>query len=500
MLRETCCMQQIACNMLHRVLGPLGCKEITLQEFKNVIDDETKNLVHVLADFGFTSPESKATGQLYIDIMGRMMLAIDREFHVAVAFSSGMGWLMAYEVDKRKEASLIYQNIFRTLKLLLIPNFSYEEVKSFVTYMKLKDTVPSENDLFTITNGNPLLLGNAIKYGRNYDKYTLPQLIQHINDIVLTPILFSIVKHVTLHDELSDLFGKRCDEVAALAEAESIIPNSEYLKYSSTWYVKENLVYAVECGADVTLHTNFPNSYRSIMRVLHDNKVAPKSVTDKPQVQGYLLEEQFFEKVQKNVLQLSLQNFEGSNATSITLNNLTVVQLPSVKCMAKNAIYRMMDCHPAVDAVLYYSMEAGGRVINYLFFFQISLSCYSQHKAKACGVHQTVPHSARDGKPTSILNHYRSLVKDEAEVQIVYVYISPRELTTEMIDNIKVDAKRRPSLPRKAKGGKKKSKGRKNQAGEGVATGAKPKQPEVNAYGVIEDGSNCSTIFFDGFS
>ena len=54
--------------------------------------------------------------------------------------------------------------------------------------------------------------------------------------------------------------------------------------------MKENLVYAVECGADVTLHTNFPNSYRSIMRVLHDSKVVPKSVMDKPQVQGYLLE------------------------------------------------------------------------------------------------------------------------------------------------------------------------------------------------------------------
>ena len=138
-------------------------------------------------------PESKATGQLYIDIMGRMLLAIDRKFHVAVAFSSGMGWLMAYEVDKRKEASLIYRNIRRTLKLLLIPNFSYEEVKSFVTYMKLTDTVPSENDLFTITNGNPLLLGDAIQFGRNFDKYTLPQLIKHIDDSVLTPILFPLL-------------------------------------------------------------------------------------------------------------------------------------------------------------------------------------------------------------------------------------------------------------------------------------------------------------------
>ena len=74
--------------------------------------------------------------------------------------------------------------------------------------------------------------------------------------------------------------------------------------------------------------------------------------------------------------------------------------------------------------MLYYSTGNN----NYLFFFHISLSCYSEHKAKASCVHQALPWLVRAGRLPTMLEHYRSLIEDTPDVSIVYAYISPREL------------------------------------------------------------------------
>ena len=467
-----------------------GCKSIEYEEFYQIV--KNKSCDHILADFGFTLPQSKAIGKLYIDIMSVVRLAYaSRSLRVAVSFSSGMGWLIGYDDVKRKEAHIACKYLTQELTLFLVPNFAFSEVSELVKALKEQDsTFPSSEDLFSITKGNPLLISHAIKVGKRF-KYKIDLLVQSVIE-ELSRLVFSVVRHVSQEEVVELLFGEHCGDVAALAETESTVSIRQYSEYAGTWIVKENLIYATHSDdrEKWTFHSNFPNIYRSIFNLLRSKTRLPPSVFMKPQVKGYLLEDHFFETVKSRGLQLFLcdckkdEKCKKRSDKSISLIRLNVANLSVVKSMVANTVYTMLDCHPGVDALLYYSDDGN----NYLFFFQISLSSYSEQKAKASAVNQATPQSKRIGTPVSILKYYRSLIEDKVKVNIVYAYISPKELTTEMVDTVANDVKLWQHQIRKAK------------SGAAKPSEAKDIPVEVNMYGVVEGGSDCSKVLFVDFS
>ena len=324
---------------------------------------------------------------------------------------------------------------------LQVTNFTLNEVALYLKSVGVPRGFPSSEDVFALTKGNPLLLSSLTS--RNKHTYSLLDLEIELESL-MAPLVASLIRNVLKNDVIKYLLGENCD-LAALAEAEEMISVDKFRhkRYRNTWLMKENLVYAVESedGKNYYLYSNFPNMYRFIIKALKRGRLLTPHV-ENPQVKGYLFEHQFFERVVDVDLQLSLCSIEDNARQffSVCLQDLTIVNNPFVKNMARNAVYRLPNCHTGVDAVLFYSVPEGN---CYLFFFQLSISSYSQHKSKVNSLYKVIPKSVSDKdhpQSVSILKYYRSLVKVD-KVIIAYVYVSPRELTTDSVNRVETDLK-----------------------------------------------------------
>ena len=198
-----------------------GCKLLTTVESQL---PSVGNHTYVLADFGFTSPNSMALGPQY----SKMMLLVsrataDEHFSVVVSFSNGNGWLMAYVDDtERKEAQTLYFSLKNNMlhASLQVTNFTLNEVALYLKSVEVPRGFPSSEDVFALTKGNPLLLSSLTS--RDKHTYSLLDLEIEIESL-LAPLVASLIRNILKNDVIKYLFGENCDLLAALAEAEEMI-------------------------------------------------------------------------------------------------------------------------------------------------------------------------------------------------------------------------------------------------------------------------------------
>ena len=406
--------------------------------------------------------------------MSEVYSAIYCGVHVVVAFSSGEGWLMGFpsQVMKKKALNAL-DNVHMALKVKLRTiNFTEEELDTFLKAVWInRSAFPTTHDFYSLTNGNPYLVSSLLSK-QHHHAFKFERMQSHIQ-LMLTYILQPLVHFIEekVEHSLNDLFSENCETLIALAERGETISDAEFgSRYYNTWYVLEKLVYTVEHAEDadkVVLKANFPKISRIVKQIVVRESIS--RVAKIPAVKGYIFEEDFFSFASREKFNLLLFETSGNDSNTVSLSDISVVDRQIIKRLHFKELYKLIDCHTAIDAVLLYSYDK----INYLFLFQLSQSSYKEHKSKANGVYKKIPDTVSK-KNVSVLRYYRDLAVEEV-VRVAFVYVSPKEDTKNI--SIASDLKLREHLPRQCK-----------------SDFERELSCEVDYYGVIEHGCVTSAL------
>lgn len=150
-----------------------------------------------------------------------------------------------------------------------------------------------------------------------------------------------------------------------------------------------------------------------------------------PQVQGYLLEQVFFDYLEKNH-ELSVWN----ETTEFTYKVDAVRSFEGR--LENNTVYRLRLWHPAIDAIGKLRLSDDK---YHIVFFQISRSAYAKHDAKISDL-KCRKYRCKElkGHISSIFKYYKNLAKNVDEC--CYCYLSPTTVNTSPCAKLEEDARK----------------------------------------------------------
>jgi len=366
----------------------------------------------MLIDMGavlYSTPEESKPLQ---DLMAICNLALNSSHCCTViALSSGAGVMLAYS---QRTLYPFFMHLNGKAKCTFT-TFTISETKMYLGKKGLKlDTALVKR----LTHLNPLLLSSIPITGDEH------KIRGYINNWVLTyirDVLKVLIELGTLNSWLNNELKK---SVKWLYEVENQISLSQKEKcdFLESWLSIQGICSIAE--EDNVLNCNFPGVARLLLdelaKMRQDNRLPSN-----PIVNGYIFEENFFVEIGKTkTLHITIME------KSITLYFALVEKMQTgeiLDSMTSGVLYHLRYQHPVIDAVGV--MEKGSKKKQWLVMIQVSLSPYAAHRSKIGDLLryvqcQELSHSDHD----TFLKYYLRLNKNIKEHRIVYVYVSPSEL------------------------------------------------------------------------
>lgn len=153
-------------------------------------------------------------------------------------------------------------------------------------------------------------------------------------------------------------------------------------------------------------------------------------VLEHPVVRGYVFEERFLQCESLHFLSVWAVNAENASAQAYTFSSLLPAlfqQKKAITAMTENQIYHLRPKHPAIDGVCV--AEEANRE-KYLLLLQVPLSTYKMHESKGNDIrkHVELQYEGKYKAGQSIAQYYKELAGVREDKNVIYVYISPKQL------------------------------------------------------------------------
>ena len=200
------------------------------------------------------------------------------------------------------------------------------------------------------------------------------------------------------------------------------VPDTEMVKYKSSYVSLEGLTYETEKGV---LAVNFPQSTAALIDKLKYLAKDDKRISQNPIIRGYLFEDSILE-TKSFVLMASVKRKNEDLKHVFQVPPSTGQLNGALTSIFSSTLYHLRVQHPAIDAVGLFKNDLDDDM--YLVLLQVSLSTYANHEAKSVDIYKSVSSFESHFSPNSctIAAYYKNLARVD-EQHVVYIYLSPKE-------------------------------------------------------------------------
>lgn len=223
----------------------------------------------------------------------------------------------------------------------------------------------TRDQLLPITGYNPYLLSLAIRKKTPSDLITVVDRNLHL----------FITRNLKISNTLPEDFVrllKRSEEYFWMVSNDHTLQNdAAVVEFNSSWVAKHKICYL----QGIAVRINFPRLPEilkaDVRALVRDNRI---DISAFPQVQGYVVEEIFFDYAKEN----NIAVLNNSFSCTFQVNQVQQLGLNEAN-LSLDVLYRLRMYHPVIDAVGVFSQ--GDNAAD-LVYFQVSISSYDGCKTQ----------------------------------------------------------------------------------------------------------------------